>query len=36
MLRFESWWEDKKFLELISGIVKDEGEEGDVKVEEEE
>jgi DNA-directed RNA polymerase-3 subunit RPC5 len=34
--RFESRWEDKKLLESISGIVKDEGEEGDVKAEEEE
>lgn len=34
--RFESRWEDKKLLETISGIIKDEGdEEDDVKAEEE-
>jgi hypothetical protein len=33
--RFESRWEDKKLLESISGIIKDNEEEGDIKAEEE-
>lgn len=33
--RFESRWEDKKLLESISGIIKDNEEDEDIKAEEE-